>query len=405
MKVIMLRGINADFASGHENSSSIHLKEGVKYIVPDYILAKIEEQIHPTRRNDYLRYNKDLYQEFVKYDGQDLTNRNLFILRTGGIGDLIFITPFAKHLKKKYPTSKIFLVCAEKNVGIFSGLSFFDGVLSIPLDYNEAIKSVGYPISRANTYLISFEGLIEHSLEVEKLNIYDLHKKWFGIVEDVEMKPEILFDEDLFKIVSAKYGFKEAKEREFIDIGFQFSASSPIRSWKPEYIVEFFEKWQVPNTRFFIFDSPYKDKFINSYLDRIKNPNITFIKVYETTKSVLESAYLVKHMQLVVVPDSSIAHFAGIFGIPIVGIFGAFHTDLRLSYYKNVMGINAMPNCGFVKNELRSCFAHGNICPRAEAVNRRFSPCMDIISPMLLLGYVYGFMEKLKIYNKFEQFK
>lgn len=403
MKVVSIRGADITFQSEHANQSDVIIKNGRRYIMPDYLLARIENEIPKHMHKDLIPIRKDIYQEFIKYKGQDLTNKNLFILRTGGIGDLIFITPFAKYLKAKYPISKIFLVCSEKNTGMFRGLPFFDSVLSMPLDYIEAGSKVGYPISRMNTFIISFEGMVETTKDSEMMNIYDLHKKEFGITDEVEIKPEILFDKDLVSMVMDKYGFIEGKEREFIDIGYQFSASSPIRTWKPTNSMEFFKEWQVPNTRFFIFDSPYKAQFINYYIDKVQNPNITFVKVYEKTKSVLESAYLIKAMQFVICPDSSIAHFAGIFGVPIVALFGAFHTDLRLSYYKNVMGVNAMSNCSFVKNELKSCFAHGNICPRANIVNRRFSPCMDLLSPIQVLGYVYGFMQTLKIYNKFEE--
>jgi ADP-heptose:LPS heptosyltransferase len=399
MKVLSIKGLKPLFKL--DQNRTVTLEENKKYIVADYLVDMLKRQV-PEHLHKQTINSKDVYTVFSQYKGQDLNNRNLFILRTGGIGDLIFIIPCALHLKQKYPTSRIFLVCAEKNGQLFNGLKgvAFNDVLAMPLAYEDAVRTVGYPISRASTYLISFEGMIETLKDAEEMNVFDLHKKQFGITEDIDLKP-VLYLEGNDEELTKKYNvFDEKGNRQYLDIGFQFSASAPIRTWRPDYIVKFFNLWDIPNTRFYIFDSPYKKDFINKYMDRITNENVEFVKVYEMSESLVESARLVKFMQAMIAPDSSMAHIAGCFNIPIVALFGAFPTELRLKYYNKVVGINAMSDCPYAKKSVfKSCFAHGNICPRAQIHARYFSPCMDLLLPEKVMGYTYSFLKKLGLVN------
>jgi len=74
---------------------------------------------------------------------------------------------------------------------------------------------------------------------------------------------------------------------------------------------------------------------------------------------------------------------AGGLGIPLIGLFGAFPSQLRLSHYDNAIGIDANTSCEFSKGEgsLRGCFEHGSgPCRMALRNSELFSPCMKLIT-------------------------
>lgn len=389
MKVISLRG-SAIFTNP-DTEEQIQIEPNVDYIVPDYIHGQIKEG-----NKRIISKDRELYSQYKKYNGQSLENKALLVLRTGGIGDLIFIVPSVRYLKQKYPTSKIFLICGSRMVALFKGLSCYHDVLEMPASMKELSAKTGYPLTSSNCYAVSFERMVEISLEAKIKNIYELHKDNFGIKDNIDYKPEIFISQKDVVEMKEKYINPKA-----INIIYQFTSSSPIRTYKPLDSIEFFNAWDVvDNVRFIVVDSPSKKPFVEFYLERFKNTKLDLWSVVGDT-SISQMAALVSCADLVVTPDSSISHIAGCFDVPIVGIFGAFHSNLRLSTYKNAIGVNVMSNCSYAEESLlKSCFQHGDICLKAMELNRIYAPCMDGLKPQILVDIVKDALLGLKLLRK-----
>ena len=92
---------------------------------------------------------KNLYKPYL---GQNLDHKTLLVFRTGGIGDLLFISPNLKFLKEKYPTSKIIFACGIQYQSMVKEWDYVDEVLNLPFDYTYLFKS---------DYHCVFEGVIE----------------------------------------------------------------------------------------------------------------------------------------------------------------------------------------------------------------------------------------------------
>ena len=257
----------------------------------------------------------------------------------------------------------------------------------MPIDLKQVGDCIGYEISAANSYFISFEGLVENSKEALSVNIYDLHRKQFNLPE-FEYKPEI----------AIKYLKRKHKAiiptflTEKLHIAFQFSSSSYLRSWKPEYIIQFLSNWDIKGTIFYIFDHPYKDKYIKEKLSKVELQEGVEIKNLVGT-DLEESIVLLDRMDLIIGPDSSFMHLAACLKVPMVGLFGAFHTDLRLKYYQNALGINAMSDCEFAKTDYKVCGEHGQSCSKAMQLNRIFAPCMDLLTSGYVRGIIYKYLK------------
>jgi len=373
-----------------DSIANFHIPQGEKTIVPDYIERKILEKQEQYKGPPILKKSSPLEKDINIYNGQDLTGKILLIIRSGGIGDLLFITPTARFLKNKYPTCKIILICDRRYIPAFKGLPFFDHNLRIPTPLKEVEKFVGFPISKANTFFVSFEGLIEEGGGAKTKNAYDLFKEKFGIKEEIDYHPEIILDEELDAKVKA------IVNRDRLNIAIQPTASSPIRTWRDVHIAEFLNLINFDReTTIWIVDSPTKTKYIeNNILSRVrnKNPKIEFINFSKQSVSLLHSIALFKNMDLIIGPDSSALHIAACFNIPLVGIFSPFHTALRLKYYKNALGLDLNSDCQFADNEYHSCFQHGHICLNAQRLNRIFSPCMDLMRPETVYERVEQFL-------------
>jgi ADP-heptose:LPS heptosyltransferase len=370
-----------------ETGYSVQIRANTQYILPDYLLKQIEEKAPRA-----LQRHRPLLNVYREYSGQPLTNEIVVFIREGGIGDLLFLTPFIKKLRETYPNCKLAISCSDKLAPAMDKFCIPYDVhcFPYPLSVKDLQGALGYPITRENSYFFSFEKLIETDEEARIVNIYDWLEKKLGIFGS-DKRPvliQALTEELTNKIIPWK------KDRPLI--GFQTSASSPIRSWKPQYIIEFLNSWRLPDTKFVIFDSPHKTPWLKErILKYVSNSNIDVkISTEEFGIQLPVTENVVSLCDFVICPDSSIAHMAAAFNVPIIALFGAFHSELRLSTYKNVLALNVMPECEYATGELKSCCEHGHSCPRAQKMNRVFSPCMDALSPLMVLAASYYWMEK-----------
>jgi hypothetical protein len=65
-------------------------------------------------------------------------NKKFAFVKTYALGDIIMLIPFFRHIRKN-STNKVFLITANKYVGIFKNdRDLFDGVLS-PAEYNKSM--------------------------------------------------------------------------------------------------------------------------------------------------------------------------------------------------------------------------------------------------------------------------
>ena len=82
---------------------------------------------------------------------------------------------------------------------------------------------------------------------------------------------------------------------------------------------------------------------------------------------------MIKLMDLIIAPDSSVAHLAAGLGVPLVGIYGPFPWDLRIKYYPKTRAFNAPSPCA-------PCFTHGHKpCSLARSQGLYYSPCFNAL--------------------------
>ncbi|MGV8058095.1 MAG: glycosyltransferase family 9 protein [Smithellaceae bacterium] len=352
------------------------MRPDIAYILPDAFKNKIIESVG-------LVFKSEPYCPDNFYQGEDLTDKSLFCFRSGGIGDLLFITTSLKEIKKKYPTAKLFLGCDS---------AFGEILKSTAGDYEIVATPLQKSFLDEKDYVLFFQGIIEDSPEAETVNAYDLFRKAFYLDSISDYKPNIYFSDHHMNDVTNYLKKSQPFYEKQTNIAIQISASVPKRTIPPKTLVQFINSLP-PQYTIWMMGSANQINQIDKILLATKERG----KVYNTSRYLPQlghMAALLSKSQLAIGPDSSLLHMAGGLGIPLIGLFGAFPSRLRLSHYDNAIGIDANSSCKFSRGEgnLRGCFEHGSgPCRLAVKHSELFSPCMKLINPQ----HIFIAMQKM----------
>jgi len=309
---------------------------------------------------------KSLYKP---YQGQDLTRKKLLVMRTGGIGDLLFILPNLVHLKEKYPSCKISFATSPQYhsmLELWLECGYIDKILSLPFVDMEF---------KSSQYHLSFEGVIERTKISERTNAYNLFSQWMGLdLPNDKLHPKQSPNYDLCDKVQNELFDKFNIETDDKICVIQLKASSPIRTPHPE-------QFWLPVIRLIISrgykivitDNPQLHDQINTIIDKyfhfFKDKIYNFSKYSET---ISYSIALAKISDIVVGTDSSMIHIAESVGTKNLGIYGPFPGSVRVSNYQYGDWIDC-------KKECSPCFTHGHRPCIYGGNNGGCSPCYNNI--------------------------
>lgn len=299
---------------------------------------------------------KNMYRP---YTGQNLDNKTLLVIRTGGIGDLLFIQPNLRHLKEIYPTCQITFACGPQYQTMVETWDCIDTVVDLPISFPH--------ILRADFHAI-FEGVIERCILAHTTNAYRLFTEWLGLdLPDEKLVPVQTPKEDKVEECLDILESVGAKPKKFILL--QLRASSPIRTPRPEFWKKVVDKLTDKDHTIFITDAPYMAEQVGDFIKTLNKPLRVhnFAHDSETLDYTIALASLAR---CVVSTDTSLLHVAASMGIPGFGFYGPFPGEVRLTTYKNIHWVNSKESCA-------PCFLHGPT-PCKNATNGH-SICYDSI--------------------------
>lgn len=287
---------------------------------------------------------------YKPYNGENLDNKKILVWRHGGIGDLLFISPNLRYIKKTYPTSKIIFACGQQYRDMCKEWEFIDELIDLPFTTSRMFNV---------DYHVIFEGVIERTEEAKYVNAYELFSKWIGLnLQNEILVPEQRPNDDSLNKCKEILKQWNIDEKSFILI--QPRASSPIRSPRPSIwknvIDSLVSKY---NCNVLITDSPGNEKGVDLFISTLSNKD----KVYNFSKyseTIAETIAMTSLSKVVIGIDSSLIHIAESLKIPSVGIFGPFPGNIRLGTYKYCEWID-------IKTECSPCFIHGNgLCKNSK---------------------------------------
>jgi len=340
------------------------------YVMTTSMYRALEFDTYSTSTNPSknLESSKTSFKQIYRsYNGQDLTNKRLLIIRTGGIGDLLFILPNLIYLKEKYPTCKIVFATSPQYHSMLKEWNCVDKVIAMPFSDIEA---------KISQYHLIFEGVIERTEEAKKINAYKLFSKWMGLnLPDNKLRPIQKANIDVKKeVIDILHNKLNIPQDQKICV-LQLKASSPIRTPHPKNFWE--PVIRLILTRGFkivITDNP----LIHNQIENIINKYFSFIKdnIYNFTKyskTISYSIALAEIADVVVGTDSSMIHIAESVGTKNFGFYGPFPGAIRVGNYIHGAWIDG--NC-----ECSPCFTHGHLPCIHGGANGGCSPCYNTIN-------------------------
>lgn len=355
----------------------ITYQPGKSYIMPEDIESELRSA-YPNNFGMSYSVNKT-------YKGEDLTGKKLICIRTGGIGDMLFLAPALQYLKKKF-NCEIGVATKSPAPLMNTGLNLY----TVPF-CSDIIDDYDY--------FTHYQGIIENSPEEAKTTpAVDLFFKNLFIDPDEvpgdKKVASIIYTEDENKWLNQtlhKFGIVET---DYV-IGIQMESSSSLRNYPngalKRVIDTIITASEIGIKIVLIGSGPIHTTLGNFYKGNSANVLLA------TTFSVRQSIILAKRYDLVISPDSFMIQVAGSLGKPLIGLYNVISSDLRMRYFKRAIGLDCVTPCS-------PCYQH-----QGESCIKGFpSPCWSVLQTDDVLFYIdmlyyryqhkhFNYIDKLKL--------
>lgn len=288
----------------------------------------------------------------------------------GGIGDIIMTTSVIEKGVEKYPNYKVTYACPEEFLPLLENNPFITDLKSINSNVTKKDWDVVIDLT---------SDCIKHEMKNQpnvKLNRPEIFAKKCGLFTNDVPRPKIYLSEN--EILKAKGELKDFK----LKIGLVLKSNASVRNWP------YFKELRA------ILSEKYPQATILEFC--IKRPSYwKFIKksypVFE--RNLREVAALINECDVVISPDTGLAHITSALRIPTVWIFTHIDGKIRTKNYDNVWVCQNIP---------KDCASKGipcwyNIpCSQGEIERKKNPPCSLAVS----VEQVMKAFAEAKGYNK-----
>jgi ADP-heptose:LPS heptosyltransferase len=233
------------------------------------------------------------YNRKADYNGKTLT-----ILRAGGIGDILLITPLIEAIQAEWPEVKLEVCCSNRSeLGVHALCSH----LPYPAPHSELLK---------RDAVLNLTDSVEQEHDLHAVHAFGAKAGFY----DLPLRLKYQNDKALVGDMLIRYP-KRAKLR----VGVQMRASSKIRSYPymSAVIAGLIEK----GVEVVLFDEPEVTSVIGQS-DLILNGSME-------RWTLEESVALLESCDLIIAPDSAFIHFGCALDVATLGLYGSFHYSKR----------------------------------------------------------------------------
>jgi ADP-heptose:LPS heptosyltransferase len=237
--------------------------------------------------------------ELPPYDRRaDYNGKTLTILRAGGIGDILLITPLIEAIQAEWPEVKLEVCCSNRSeLGVHALCSH----LPYPAPHSELLK---------RDAILNLTNSVEEDDDLHAVHVFGAKAGFY----DLPLRLKYQNDKALVGDMLIRYP-KIAKLR----VGIQMKASSKIRSYPymSAVIAGLIEK----GVEVVLFDEPEATSVIGQS-ELILNGSMERWELEE-------SVALLESCDLVIAPDSAFIHFGCALNVATLGLYGSFHYSKR----------------------------------------------------------------------------
>lgn len=237
----------------------------------------------------------------------------LLIVRAGGLGDLLMITPSLVELQRRHP-----------------GMAITVATTSAPALTLPSITTIPYPIPldalAEHDLVIPLEGYIEDNTTHTGATVF-AHA--LGLLPTLDSPPTFplapIYHLDPALQSTAWQRFPRDTSRRH-RIGIQIRASADNRTYPVNQLGQLMDLLIAWNCEIYLFANPTGKQTPQMH------PQIINLPCLEDAPDFAQSAGILSTMDLVIAPDSALCHLAGALSLPTIALFGPFHWRTRTAH-------------------------------------------------------------------------
>jgi len=283
-----------------------------------------------------------------------LKSSKVLMFRYDRIGDMVITTPVFRELKKKYPKIELSVLASKSNQIILKNNPYVDNVylnnknnifsdlfvlfklrkkkIDVCIEFDHSV--VRHAIIRLKIInpkkVISVKKNGRYGIDGNKLKIYDYYTDnhtgkhfrdiWLGTLRPFNINPksinyEIYIDEHqnnkAIKFLSANAG------KVLIGINLEGAVRGKKINFKDLKKICVGLKKFNKNVLFFVISNPDNE---NRIIKNIIAMKLCFVHKAYTTFNILDASALINNLDIIITPDTSIAHIASAFNKPVITI-------------------------------------------------------------------------------------
>ena len=274
-------------------------------------------------------------------ESADYNGKSILIVRMGGFGDMVAMTPLIREIKLRWPECTIHVSTMNLYGQIFDAFPAVEKCIPYPVPLEEAQKYAAW---------LFFQDAIERNPEAEKVHITDMFAKIAGFAGkdwtdnkhpqyDVTENEKIWCEEAYPRIPGVRR------------LALQVGASAQARVYSTFQMSEVINHFKKLGWEIFMIGrkGEVPDVTNTDFLKNLTLDNLPFRK----------GAAVVASSDVFIGSDSAFAHVAGALGVPAVALFGPFIGKLRHAYSPSVHVLQGTGKC-------KPCFHHCNPIRRNE---------------------------------------
>ena len=293
-----------------------------------------------------------------------LQSTKVLMLRYDRIGDMVITTPVFRELKKKYPEIELSVLASKSNQIILKNNPYVDNIylnnknniffdifvllklrrkqFDICIEFDHSV--VRHAIIRLKIInpkkVISVNKNGRYGVDGNQLKIYDYYTEkplgshfrdiWLGTLKPLNVIPgsnkyEIYLDENQRKKASkflSQYG-----DKVFIGVNLEGAVNGKKINFEDLKSICTGLYRLHNNVLFLIISSPSSE---NKIINNINEMKLNFVQKAYTTFNILDASALINSLDLIITPDTSIAHIASTFNKPVITIHEDNHDSHKL---------------------------------------------------------------------------
>ena len=315
----------------------------------------------------------------------------VLVHRSGGIGDLLLMTPALRAYKRRFPKSKIFVCTVPKLRPVLEGNPDVEGFVEWPPKESEVYEH--------DTWYF-YENIIENNPLAQDVHAVDLYAMkllgeslkddWTPVLNltEAEKSEADEFIKKIGKSGNREIGASESSKSEIGNqqseiprVGIQVKASSPVRTWPMGPMSDLIQML-LDHAQVFLFGAPGEVEYAgkHGHLVNVSAMNLSF----------RQSCAILAGCDALVAPDSALLHAAAALKVPTVALFGPFPSKLRLTSkcQQAIEGGGLCAPC-FHHSRGDEIFPGGHPCAREKRCHvlggispaRVFSDVMNLVKP------------------------